>query len=261
MPRIHASVLAFAAALTLPAALTAEPAVLSLARAYLGPQSSLDAIQSVRYTGSLDRLDPDSASKAAVHGTIDMVFAKPLRQRQKIVGPKTTLVTVLDGYDAWELLSDNAGVASPMLRWLTVNDVRNLRSSAWENLYYYSQPEGGTVEDMGPATVDGVECERVDFTHDPDSVYRRYFDRDTGRLVLTVRGTESIRESGEIRVEGIRFPKTVVSTTRMPSGKDVVATATFDHISVNEPLPADFFASPSMVPAPAAAPAATPQAK
>jgi len=250
--------------LLLTAALRAEPAVIGLARAYLGPESTLDGIKTIHYVGSLDRIDPDHAA-TPLHMSLDMLFEKPMRQRLKARGEKVTLTTVLDDYEAWDWVQSNADPAQHQLKWLPAGDVRALRASTWENLYYYRPPEGGAVEDKGPATIDGVECEQVDFSHGAGTVYQRYFDRDTGRLVLTVRGPDAFRESGEIRVDGVRFPKMIVTQTKLPSGKQLVSTATFDSIVLNEPLPDADFAVPNppaasltraAAPAPSAAPAA-----
>jgi hypothetical protein len=258
MSKASAKIIVCALALLAPAALRAEPAVLGLARAYLGPQSTLDGVTSIHFVGALDRLDPDHPDAAAVRTTLDMIFAKPLRQRMVRKSAKITMTTVLDGYDAWDWLQDNADASKFRLTWLAAGDVRTLRANTWENLYHYRVPEGGSVEDKGPATIDGIACERVDFAHAPGVVYERYFDRDTGRLVLTVRGAESIRESGEVRVDGLRFPKTVVSMTKTAAGKDLVSTATFDSIVLNETLAPELFMVPSappakVIPVPAAA--------
>ncbi len=244
-----------ASALLAPSLLCAEPAAIALARAYLGPESTLDAITSIHYVGTLDRMDPDSGGKAPTHASLDLILSKPLRQRLVARQEKVTMTTVLDGYDAFDFLQDNNVPSRFRLTWLTVGEVKTLRANTWENLYYYRAPEGGSIEDMGPATIDQIACERIDFSHGPGLVYQRYFDRDTGRLVLTVRGPESFRESGEIRVDGIRFPKTIVSTTKTASGKDLVTTATFESITLNETLAPGLFAAPSILPAsqPAAA--------
>lgn len=255
MSTASASTIACLIALLAPAPAQAEPAVISLARAYLGPQSTLDDIRSIHYVGTLDRLDPDHADTGTTHATLDMIFVKPMSQRLVIRAPEQTMTTVLDGYDAWDYRQKNGDPSKYRLIWLPANDIKVLRANTWENLYYYRRAEGGSVEDKGPATIDGIECERVDFSHGPDIVYERYFDRDTGRLVLTVRGGESFRESGEIRVDGIRFPKKIVSTAKTVSGKDLVSTATFDTIVLNEPLAPGLFAAPSILPA-GAAPAA-----
>jgi hypothetical protein len=235
-----------ASALLLPAFARAEPAVVGLARAYLGPQSTLDGITSIHFIGTLDRVDPDRGAAGTVHTDLDMIFAKPLRQHLVMRAPKVTLTTVLDGYDAWDWLQDNADPTKFKLTWLPAADIRTLRANTWENLYYYSSPEGGSVEDKGPETVDGIDCERVDFTHGPGTVYQRYFDRDTGRLVLTIRGPERFRESGEILVDGVRFPKVIESRTKIESGSEVVSTAKFEQVILNEKLPNDLFTAPNI---------------
>jgi hypothetical protein len=253
MSKAPAFIVACAVALLAPQVARAEPAVLGLARAYLGPQSTLDGITSIHYVGTLERVDPGPNGKPSPSTTLEMVFSKPLRQRLVIRGPKVTMTTVLDGYDAWDSFQDNQDPSKHKLTWLTAAGIKTLRANTWENLYYYRAPEGGTIEDKGPSTIDGIDCERVDFAHGPAIVYERYFDRDSGRLVLTVTGTESIRESGEIKVDGIRFPKTIVSTTKPAGGKELVATATFESITVNEPLTDNLFAVPYFPPARAAA--------
>src|SRR5271166_1805398 len=101
MSHLSLSVLACTGALLASAAARAEPAVVGLARAYLGPQSTLDAITSIHYLGSLDRLDPGRADKVAEHASLDLTLVKPLRQHLVIRGSKATRTTVLDGYDAW----------------------------------------------------------------------------------------------------------------------------------------------------------------
>jgi hypothetical protein len=253
MPNLRALLTGLAAAIAAASGLKAEPAVLGLARAYLGPESTLESLTSIHYVGSLVRSDEGRPGLPVPTG-LEMVFAKPLRQKLIVRGPKVTMTTVLDGYDAWDWLQDNSDPTKYKLTWLGAPDIKTLRANTWENLYYYFAPEGGSVEDKGPATEDGVQCERIDFSHGSGIVYQRYFDRDTGRLVLTINGNEEIRESGEIRAGGIRFPKVIVSSTRLASGKALSATATFDRITINEPLAADTFAVPT-APMPLARPA------
>ena len=261
MSKLCPSVLACACAIAASAAVRGEPAVIALARAYLGPESTLDGIKSIHFVGTLERLDSEHADKGPVRGAIDLIFVKPLSQRQ-IVRGKATETTVLDGYDAWQLLQDNADPAKHILTWMSADDIKALRASTWENLYFFRGLKGeGAVEDKGPATIDGIACERVDFVHAPGIVFERYFDRDTGRLVFTVRGPETIRESGEIRVDGVRFPKTIVSIRKSPSGKDLISTVTFDSIVLNEPQAPDVFAVPSTVSTKAPPAAAGPPAK
>jgi len=238
-----------ACALLASACLRAEPGVVGLARAYLGPDSTLDGIASIHFVGTLDRVDPDHPEAGSLHASLDMVFSKPYRQRQVVRAAKVTETTVLDGYDAWVRLTDNADASKYRLRWLSANEIGALRANTWENLNFFRGLGGvGSMEDHGPVTIDGIACERVDFNHGQGIVFERYFDRDTGRLVLSVRQGETIRESGEIMVDGIRFPKAIVSVSKTASGKDLVATVTFDSIKLNEPLGGDAFAAPNLLP-------------
>jgi hypothetical protein len=259
MPKTSPRILACALALVSAAAVRSEPAVVGLARAYLGPDSTLSGITTIHYVGTLDRVDPDHPA-LPFHGALDLVFVKPLRQRLVVRDEKTTLTTVLDGYDAWDYLQDNADRSKFELKWLSAGDIKTLRANTWENLYFFRGLTGDdAVVDMGPATADGVACERVDFTHGPGIVYERFFDRDTGRLVLTQRGPEAIRESGEMLVNNLRFSKKIVSVTKLASGKELTSTVTFSSIALNEPVAPDAFAVPSVVPpAPAAAQAGPP---
>jgi hypothetical protein len=240
------------------AGLRAEPAVIGLARAYLGPDSTLDGISSIHFVGTLDRVDPDHPEVGTLHTTLDMIFSKPWQQRQVVRASKVTETTVLDGYDAWDKLQDNADASKFRLRWLSAPEIKSLRANTWENLNFFRGiEEGATIDDKGPTTTDGVACERVDFIHGPDNVFERYFDRDTGRLVLSIRNGETIRESGEIMVDGIRFPKSIVSVIKTASGKDLVSTVTFDSIVLNEPVSHEVFAAPSMLPVGIGPPAAS----
>jgi hypothetical protein len=194
----------------------------------------------------LDQVNPDNPKEGAIHGSLDLLFAKTLRQRLVVKAEKATMTTVLDGYDAWDYMADNADPTKFRIKWLPASEIKMLRANTWENLYFYHGLEG-TVEDKGVATMDGIACERVDFTHGPGIVYERYFDRDTGRLVVTVRGQETIRESGEIVVEGIRFARSIVSTTKNPSGTTTVSTVTFSNIWLNGPVPPGTFDVPSIL--------------
>ena len=125
--------------------------------------------------------------------------------------------------------------------------VKNLRADTWYNLNFYRGIEqiGGTITDEGPATIDGVACEKVVFYHSPAIVYTRYFDLATGRLVFTqTRSGSRIRESGELVVNGIRFPKAIVTSETTAKGRVVSSTYTFDEIVLNRVFPPELFAVP-----------------
>src|SRR5262249_4793828 len=106
---------------------------------------------------------------------------------------------------------------------------------------------GGRVEDQGTATMDGIACAKIAFIYDPNIIFYRYIDPATGRLVATeTESGSTLRESGEIRVNGVHFPKTIVTTQKNAAGKIQTVTLSFEKITVNEAMPANLFAVPDL---------------
>lgn len=252
----------------------AEPAIIAQARAFLGSEAALNAVRSVRMVGSMESV-VDGATTAPSKAQIEIVFQKPYQESLKIVTGDQLARKVLDGYNGWQL-TQAIQPGSPAefdprqaqrLTILGIDQIRILRADTWENLNYYRGLEeaGGSTEDLGPATIDGVACEKIALRHSDIIVYYRYFDRATGRLVFTeTYAGAKIHEFGEIVAQGVRFPKKI--TVDEPNGGKVAhTTITIDSVTLNEPFSADFFATPApplpIHPAPAvAAPsAAAPQ--
>jgi hypothetical protein len=223
-----------------------EPAIIAKARAYLGPESLLDGITSVHMVGTFSASSDQPGAKAPPVTQVDIIFQKPWQHRMMETTGKVVRTVALDGFDAWQWIQDPGDPSSPRLTLYPVNVIWALRSDVWENLGYYRGLEdlGGTVEDKGPATIDGVACEKVVFTHAHGTTYARYFDVSTGRLVYTETGTGlQIREEGSMVVDSIRFPERVVTSHK--TGK-VVQTTTliFTSIEVNRTFPESDFATP-----------------
>jgi hypothetical protein len=232
-----------ACALLASAALRAEPAVIGLARAYLGPDSTLDGITSIHFAGTLDRLDPDHPDKGPIHAKLDMIFVKPSRQRQLVGMEKVSETTVLDGYDAWDRLQDNADATRYRLRWLARQRDQGPSRPTHGRTSTFSGDSGAKAPSRTwarkPSTASSASGSTS--TTRPGIVFERYFDRDSGRLVLTVRGSETIRESGEIMVDGVRFPKKVVSTV-----EDGVRARTWSRPSPSTSVVAERAAGPDL---------------
>jgi len=55
-------------------------------------------------------------------------------------------------------------------------------------------------------------------------------------------------EGYTLRVDGIRFPQKIVSSDKTADGKELVSTATFDRIVLNEQIPTGLFAAPNILP-------------
>lgn len=224
-----------------------EPPILAKARAYLGSEAALDGITSVHLVGTLTISDSTANGGAPRSIGVDIVFQKPWRHRLVIRSGRVVRTVALDGYDAWERYEDPSDPKTPRLTLYGPDAIRALRADVWENLGYYRGLEacGGSVEDQGPATIEGVACEKVAFVHSPDIVYTRYFDRSSGRLVYTETANHSqVREVGAEWVRGIRFAKQIVTVQKLPSGGAKTTTLTFDSITVNERFPDSDFAMP-----------------
>jgi len=225
---------------------------LAKARAYLGPESAINAVKSLHFEGTIDTVervaDPVDASKTIerpVRLTIDIVFQKPMQQRQILRSEKVERRTALDGYDGWEKVSDLANPGKSSLTLLDPTGIKRLRASTIENLSFYANHDQDSrqLHLLGDVTVDGVACVKISFTHGSGFVFVRSFDKATGRLVKTeIENGGEIREEGDMIVSGIRFPRKVLNKTA--NGR--VTGISFDKVTVNESFPAEAFAVPTM---------------
>ncbi len=227
------------------AAFAAEPAIIAKARAQLGPDAVLDAVQTLHYVGTLTGPDPSDEAKQVTQA-IEIYLQKPARQRIEIRSASVVEVSAIDGYDAWRRLSD----AKDPSRWeqtqMSAQQIKQLRADVWQNLYYFRGIEkiGGYIEDLGTEKFEGVLCRKIAFHHNDTVVNYRAFDEATGKLVYTGTPQYNTREQGELVSGGIHFPKTLLITQDGGGGKTIARTLTFQKIAVNENLPDSLFAVP-----------------
>lgn len=229
-------------------------AVIAKARSYLGSDQALNSVNSIHYIGTLDTTEEVSGVEKPVSYQIDIIFQKSYQQRIVLTKEKSVETTALDDYEAWHRQEDKSDPS----RWRTVlfpkSKVKQMRASTWENLAFFTGLEriGGTVVDHGKAEVEGKSAYKISFLHEPGIVYVRYFDPQTGRLLLTEtdQGVR-IREEGEIVAGGVRFPKRIINTTSAQAdGKDKerVVTINIASVTVNEKFPEDLFSVPLVPP-------------
>jgi outer membrane lipoprotein-sorting protein len=237
-----------------PATRAAEPPIIAKARAYLGSEAALEAVKSIHYTGTLVVSDGATPSKSTP-AAMDMVFQKPYQQRVQATSATAVEVTALDGYDAWQRLQDPANPANWKQSSLGSDQIKRLRANTWENLWFFRGIErvGGRLEDQGLVTFEGIPCHKIAFVHvpaaekSPGIIFYRYFEVATGRLVYTeTEGGSTIREQGEMKINGVRFPKSMINSTKGADGKVRTLTITFDKITVNEVFPPTHFAVPPL---------------
>lgn len=227
----------------------ANEALIVKARAYIGSEADLAAVQSLRFRGDLTVVD--SSGSPPVTAKLEIAFAKPDRQIITASGSENVETTALDGYEAWQRVENPTDKSQFRVSLLGRDQLKRLRANTFENLSFYRGIErvGGHIEDRGVAKVDGVECHKIAFVHGPDIVFVRSFDRSTGRLILTETdaGT-AIREEGEIKSGNLRFPAKIITTNTFADGSTRTITVTFTDVSVNPELPAALFALPTNIP-------------
>jgi len=219
------------------AAETAEDWI-AKARAFLGSESALNGVKSIHFTGTLE-------TQGNAMLPTEIIFQHAYRQRITVTGPKMIETTALDGYDGWQKRVNAENPRQWQIALLDANQVKRLRANTLENLSFYSPSDrqACTLHLLGEVTVDGVKCAKLSFTHAGGVTFIRFFEKSTGRLIKTEteNGTE-IREEGEIRVQGVRFPGRVVN--KSPNGN--VTVITFEKITLNEAFPAEIFSVPSL---------------
>jgi len=219
-------------------------ATITKARRYVGPEAVLEQVRSVHFVGTLTT---DSNQKVL----IEIIFQKPYRQRIVTTSADKTEITALDDYEGWQRIEDLKDRGRWRMKLLTKEQVTRLRANTWENLAFFRglESRGGRVEALGDVILEGRSAHKLRFIHSTGSVFTRYFDADSGKLVLTE--TEQggrIREEGEILVEGLRFPQKIVTTTMGEGGRERSVTILFDRVTVNEDFAATEFAVPVMNP-------------
>jgi hypothetical protein len=226
-----------------------ELPIIAKARAYVGSDAPLNGVRSIHYVGTVTTSDTSNPPKQT-RAKLDMIFQKPDQQRISATNEQTIETTALNGYDCWTRIQSVADRTKWQQTLLGSEQLKRLRAQAWEYLYFYRGIEkiGGRAEDQGKVQIDGITCEKVAFIHPSNIIFYRFFDVASGRLVYSETDLGmATREQGENIVNGIRFPKTVTTVTKLPSGQSQTVTLTFDKITVNENFPDSTFAMPSLL--------------
>jgi PBP1b-binding outer membrane lipoprotein LpoB len=217
--------------------------VIAKARAFLGGDKLLDAVQSTHMVGKVTYDDGSS-------GTIELIFQRPCNQRVVITTAKTVEITALDDYEGWTRVQDSKDPTRWQLTLLSKDQIKMLRANTIEQLSFFRNADrrGTLVEDLGDAVVDGRSCRKLSFKRDDGSIFVRYFDAATGELVLieTPQQGGRVREEGVILAGGIRFAQRHVQTTKNADGKVQTIKIDYDRVTVNETFPESLFAVPSV---------------
>jgi hypothetical protein len=224
--------------------------VIAKARATVGSEAALKSLESLHYTGTLTTTakEPDGTNRDVKVG-IEIVFQRPYRQRIVATSENKIEITALDDYEGWQREQDPSDSTRWRMTLLSTDQIKRLRANTWENLSFFQgiEKRRGTVNDLGKASIDGKSCRKLSFDHGDGIVFTRYFDEASGRLLLTeTENGITIREEGEMLVDGIRFPRKIISTSKLTDGGERTVSIAFDKIVVNEPLADSLFSVPSM---------------
>ena len=224
--------------------------VIARARSTVGSEAALKALESLHYTGTLTTTATDDKGEAReVKVAIEIIFQRPYRQRIVATSENKIEITALDDFEGWQREQDPSDTNRWRMTLLSGEQIKRLRANTWENLSFFSgiEQRRGTVNDLGTVTLDGKSCRKLAFDHGDGIVFTRYFDDASGRLLLTE--TENgirIREESEMVVDGIRFPRKIISISKLADGSERTVSITFDTVIVNEPLADSLFAMPAM---------------
>ncbi len=247
---VAAFVLCLLPALSVHAASPDIEKVISRARATVGTEGALSKLQSIHYVGTLTTTSTDEKGVSTpVKVALEIIFQRPYRQRIVATSDNKIEITALDDYEAWQREQDPADSTRWQMTLLSSDQIKRLRANTWENLSFFRgiEERRGKVEDHGSAKVDGKNTRKLTFDHGDGIVFTRYFDDASGRLLLTeTENGVNIREEGEHTVSGVRFPRKIISTSKLPDGSERIVTIVFDKITVNQTFADSLFAVPAM---------------
>ena len=242
----------FAVSLLALPAFAQSSAMIAKARAYLGGDAALEAVKSVHYQGKLESTSVSATGETRTDkADIEIIFAKPFYQRIVITTPDKIEITALDSYEAWQRIQNPADPSQWRMSLLDPAQIRRLRANTWENLAFFAglEKQGGSVSDEGLMDKEGRKLHRLTFDHGYGIQFHRYFDPASGELVVSETDNGAvIREDGENRIAGVRFPGEVTTSSRRADGGSSTVRVVFDKVTVNETFSASLFRVPSVTP-------------
>lgn len=224
-------------ALTTAANAESADAVISRARAQMGPEEVLNAVNSIRYEGRV--LSPEGEEQ----GRVRLYFRRPYDQRVEMEIDGVLDITVVNDLEGYLERRDlNTGKQKRVV--LPANEVRLKHCNTMENLGFFRGPEQvqGTMEYLGPIRKLGILTDRVRYSYPAGFELDRYFD-STGKLIMTRIGgsTLELREKGQLESGGIQFPRRLETY----ESDELIRIIEFDSIEVNGPMDSELFAFPA----------------
>ncbi len=212
-------------------------AVLKKARAYVGDEATLNSIHSLEFNGVLTT--PDGKT-----GEMKIILREPYQQLQVLTMNGMAQEIGLDDYSAWGKVYKLDNPDDFQYIPYDYKKLKAERAKAYENLNFFSSKTSASrkIEFMGSAMLEDTPVHIIKIIFG-SVFYIRYFDADTGKLILTeTEAGEMIQESGEIIVDGVRFPAALTSYV---NGEEVHKIE-FNVIKVNPEIEDSVFEEPTL---------------
>ena len=175
-----------------------------------------------------------------------MIYQKPLRQKMIAIVNNRKEVSVLDDSEGWTTY-ERVGDSTPLgMEIFDPIRILIMQAAVREAFSFFKTPEArsGAVTYHGAEAVKGRDCHVLDYDHGDGIGYRRYIDAETGQVLkmLDSKGVEYYEE-GEIVVDGLRFPKKLISTFPTALGNQTMEFA-YTSVTLNKKLPDSEFVMP-----------------
>jgi len=212
--------------------------VIERARSFLGPDNLLVGVERLSYEGSLIPAEGNEERRVALY------LEKPNRQRLEIIDANGKVSLVVNGREGF-MIQEHTESGQKRVSLLPTDQIRRFTANAAENLYFYKFPPRAQVRIryLGQQEFRGKTTDAVRFIHPGNSMFIRFFDPESGRLLGTTTDAGVVNvEDGFTRVDGIRFSESVLSY----QGEVYEHRIVFDQIEVNPDFAPDLFSFPSL---------------
>lgn len=217
-------------------------AAINQARAYLGGEAALKAVEGIQYRGKVILYQGETP----MEGNVILTFQKPYSQKIEFIFADQSMVTGFSGYEGYEYVerTDPDGETVRNIRSIGGSELRRNKAASIENLSFFKPfaLSRETIKDHGLVEFDGVSARKIDFIHWGMIVFTRYFDSATGDLIKSELDTGIVTiETGEIISEGIRFSDHVEGIMK----GEVLYEMNFEEIIINPEIEDTFFDYPN----------------
>ncbi len=212
--------------------------VIAKARAYKGDEASLSAVESLVFVGTEEPAEGGSRTKYTAH------LMRPLFQRVEQDDGGRLIITAVDALEGWMMVREReAPLQSVQVAPMDSRMYRSMRANTIANLYFFRGHDrfSGTVQRLDDSEIDGEPTVVLEYRFDSRSRMVRHFHPRTGRLMATeMEDGVMLREHGDQRVGGIRFPMRIDSYLH----GELVGRMTIDEIQINGEIDLAIFRYP-----------------